>query len=323
MVKLKVGLLIRIIFLFCGVFLAHLTQAQQDAQLTQYMYNGLFYNPAFAGKDAGFGFSALHRSQWMNYTGSNGPAPLTQVLSASGRVDKLKTGFGVTFVNDQIGVTKNQELNLSVAYHKRMRRGVLSLGAYGGMFSSTIRFDELNFVNPETQIPLAGDETQMNINFGAGAIYDRGNFYMGLSSRHINQPGFDFGDGAIDNTLNNHSYLLVGYRIKTFAQWTFDPSLWVKSVSFNNFSYDLSVIATHDQKISAGFAYRWQESLSVLLGYSLLSDNSLSLHYAFDAVMSGVKAKAPTSHEFMLRYRLMPSTREVKRVIQRTPRFRF
>jgi type IX secretion system PorP/SprF family membrane protein len=296
---------------------------QQDAQFTQYMYNGIFYNPAFAGKESGYRITALHRSQWLNYSGTGGAPPTTQLLTASGRIDNLKLGFGLTFVNDNIGVTNNQELNLALGYHKNLGRGILSIGASGGFFSSTLKYDELEFVNPETQIPAVGAETMMNLNFGVGAVYDRGNYYVSLSSRHLNEPGFDFGDGAFQNQLRNHSYLLFGYRIKTFAQLTFEPSFLLKAVSFNNFSYDVSVIATHNQKISGGLAFRGEESVSLLLGYSLLRDNSLRLGYAFDLVVSGLEAKSPTSHELLLTYNLPTATRDFQRVIQRTPRYRF
>lgn len=310
------------IFLLAATLSVKVT-AQQDAQFTQYMYNGLFYNPAFAGKEKGYNFSALHRTQWANYSGSNGPAPITQLLTASGSLDDLNLGYGLTFVNDNIGPTSNQEVNLSVGYHKRLRRGVLSVGLSGGIYSSTLKYDELNLVNPDPSVPLGGRETQMNVNFGLGAIYDRGNYYIGASTKHLNEPGFDFGDGAIENTLKNHSYLTAGYRIKTFAFWTFEPSILLKTVSFNNFSYDVSVIATHNQKVSGGFAYRGEESVSLLVGYSLLKDNSLRIGYAFDLVVGGLEAKSPTSHEFMLTYNLPQVSREFQRVIQRTPRYRF
>lgn len=322
LIKLFVKKFCSIVFLVV-VLMVNPLVAQQDAQFTQYMFNGVFYNPAFAGKDGGYRFSALHRSQWLNYTGLNGPAPLTQLLTASGRLDNLNLGFGLTFVNDNIGATNNQELNLSFGYHKRLRRGVLSFGLSGGFFSSNLNYDELEFVIEETFLPAAGDETQINLNLGLGVVYDRGNYFIGLSSRHLNEPSFDFGDGALNNQLRNHTYLTVGYRIKTFALWSFEPSFLIKAVSFNNFSYDVGVIASHNNKISGGMTFRGQDSVSLLLGYSILSDNSLKVGYAFDLVVSGREAKAPTSHEFMLTYNLQPLAREYQKVIQRTPRFRF
>ncbi|OOG69320.1 type IX secretion system membrane protein PorP/SprF [Algoriphagus sp. A40] len=312
-------------FLGILLFCAGLVQAQQDAQFTQYMYNGMFYNPAFAGKESGYRFSALHRSQWMNYTTSSGQggAPVTQLITAEGRLDAKNIGYGLSIVNDQIGATGNLELNLKGSYHKKINRATLSFGAYFGMFSSSLDYGEIVVVNPESNLPQSGKESQMALDFGAGILYDRGNYYLGLSSKHLNQPSFDFGDGSYENQLKNHSYFLFGYRIRPIGQLRIEPSLLIKTVSFNNFSYDVSVMATHQNKINGGIAYRGEESLSLILGYSMLRDNSLKLGYAFDLVTGGLEAKSPTSHELMLRYVLPTSTRQLERVIQRTPRYRF
>lgn len=306
-------------------FSAGYIQAQQDAQFTQYMYNSMFYNPAFAGKESGYRFSALHRSQWMNYTTSSGQggAPVTQLITAEGRLDAKNIGYGLSIVNDQIGATGNLELNLKGSYHKKINRATLSFGAYFGMFSSSLDYGEIVVVNPENNLPQSGKEGQMALDIGAGILYDKGNYYLGLSSKHLNQPSFDFGDGSYENQLKNHSYFLFGYRIRPIGQLRIEPSLLIKTVSFNNFSYDVSVMATHQNKINGGIAYRGEESVSLILGYSLLRDNSLKLGYAFDLVTGGLEAKSPTSHELMLRYVLPTTSREVERVIQRTPRFRF
>lgn len=299
--------------------------SQQDAQFTQYMYNGIFYNPAFSGNEEGYQFSALHRSQWFGYTTSSGAggAPSTQLLTASAGLEQYNLGFGLVFVNEEIGATSNQEANLSLAYHTPIGRGRLSIGGSAGIFSSTIDYDLLELVNPDLIVPEGGSENQMNTNFSIGLVYDRGNFYFGLSSRHLNEPHFDFGEGELGNQLKNHNYLLAGYRINTFALWSVEPSVLLKSSEMNNFSYDASVIATYNNRISGGLAYRGEESASVILGYSLLKDNSLRLGYAFDLVVGGLEAKSPSSHELMLTYNLPMVKREIERIIQRTPRFRF
>ncbi|MEX2593508.1 MAG: type IX secretion system membrane protein PorP/SprF [Anditalea sp.] len=318
------------IYLYICVFLLncfHVIPAfsQQDAQFTQYMYNGIFYNPAFSGNEEGYQFSALHRSQWSGYTTSAGAggAPSTQLLSVSGGLERYNLGFGLVFVNEEIGATSNQEANISLAYHYSIGRGILSIGASAGAFSSTMDYDLLELVNPDLIVPEGGSENQMNTNFSVGAVYDRGNFYLGLSSRHLNEPHFDFGEGELGNQLKNHNYLLAGYRINTFALWSIEPSVLLKSVEVNNFSYDVSVIATYNNRVSGGLAYRGEESASVILGYSLLKDNSLRLGYAFDLVIGGLEAKSPSSHELMLTYNLPQVRREFEKIIQRTPRYRF
>lgn len=302
-----------------------LVYAQQDAQFTQYMFNGPFYNPAMVGRESGFRFSALHRSQWLNYTTSAGTsgAPITQLITAQGRLDSKNIGYGLTIVNDNIGATNNLEINLQGSYQKKINRATLSFGGYFGMFSSSLNYAELIVVNPEPNLPFSGKESQMAMDFGAGFLLDHRNFYVGLSAKHLNQPSFDFGDASYANQLKTHNYLLLGYRVRPIGQLRIEPSFLLKSVGINNFSYNLSVMATHQNRINGGFAYRGEESVSLILGYSLLRDNSLKLGYAFDLVVGGLEAKSPTSHELMLRYTLQDVNREVERVIQRTPRFRF
>lgn len=310
----------------CLLFITGAVYGQQDPQFTQYMYNGMFYNPALVGKEDGFRFSALHRSQWSGYTPTTGQggAPVTQLFTGQGRLSEKNIGYGFVLINDNIGATNNLQFNLQGSYDKKIGRVNLSVGAYGGVATSSLDYGEIIVVNPEPNLPNSGKENQLALDFGIGVLIDRGDYFLGLSSKHLNQPSFDFGDGTYANQLQNHTYLLFGYRIRPIGQLRIEPSLLVKSVGFNNFSYDLSVMATHQNRINAGLAYRLQESASLIIGYSLLKDNSLRLGYAFDLVTSGLNAKSGSSHELLLRYTLgNGNPKAVERVIQRTPRFRF
>lgn len=299
--------------------------AQQDPQFTQYMYAGNYFNPALAGKAGALEFSAFHRSQWQGYTATSGAGnpPTTQLITLQNRLKKKNFGYGLTVVNDQLGATSNLEVNLQGSYHRKIQRTQLSFGGYFGVSNSTLDFEELQFVNPEPNLPLTGTESQMALDLGAGLMLDRGDFYLGLSGRHLNQAAYDFGDGNYSNRLQMHNYLVMGYRMRPMGQLRLEPSLLLKSLGTHTLSYELSVIATIQEKVNGGIAYRGEESVSLILGYSLLKDNSLKLGYAFDLVIGGVDAKSPTSHELMLRYAWSDVTKTVNRVIQRTPRFRF
>ncbi len=299
--------------------------AQQDPQFTQYLYAGNYFNPAFAGKSGGLQFSAFHRSQWQGYTATtgSGAAPTSQLITLQGRIKAKNFGYGLTVVNDQLGATSNLEVNLQGSYHKKIQRTQLSFGGYLGVSNSTLDFEELQFVNPEPSLPLSGTETQLAMDMGAGLVVDRGDFYVGLSGRHLNQASYDFGDGNYSNRLQMHNYLLMGYRMRPIGQLRLEPSVLLKSLGTHTLSYEVSVIATIQDKVNGGIAYRGEESVSLILGYSLLKDNSLKLGYAFDLVVGGIDAKSPTSHELMLRYAWSDVSKTVNRVIQRTPRFRF
>ncbi|MEY2705350.1 MAG: hypothetical protein RL407_1412 [Bacteroidota bacterium] len=299
--------------------------SQQDPQVTQYMFSGTFFNPAFAGKEEGYRFSALHRSQWQSYTSSSGTggAPITQVITAQGRVKSSPIGYGLTVINDQIGANNSLEINFLGSYHKKIKRSLVSVGAYVGAVNRGLDYGELVVINPEPNLPQSGRENLVGVDAGAGILLDRGDIYAGLSARHLNQPSFDFGDGTYSNQLTLHNYFLLGYRLRPIGQLRIEPSILLKSIGTHTLSYDLSVIATLQNRINAGLAYRGEESVSLILGYSLLNDNSLRLGYAFDLVVGGLEAKSPTSHELMLRYTWSEVERAVDRVIQRTPRFRF
>ncbi len=299
--------------------------AQQDPQFTQYLYAGNFFNPALAGKSGALEFSAFHRSQWQGYTTTSGVGnpPTTQLITFQNRLKGKNFGYGLTVINDQLGATSNLEMNLQGSYHKKIQQTQLSFGGYFGVSNSTLDFEELQFVNPEPILPQSGTETQLALDMGAGLLVDGGNFYVGLSGRHLNQASFDFGDGSFANRLQLHNYLLMGYRMRPIGQLRVEPSILIKSLGTNTLSYDISVVAILQNKLTGGLAYRGEESASVILGYSLLKDNSLKLGYAFDLVIGGKDAKAPTSHELMLRYAWVDVSKTVNRVIQRTPRFRF
>ena len=55
-----------LLVLGCGANLL----AQQDAQYTQYMYNTVSINPAYAGSRGNLSIAALHRSQWLGLEGA-------------------------------------------------------------------------------------------------------------------------------------------------------------------------------------------------------------------------------------------------------------
>jgi type IX secretion system PorP/SprF family membrane protein len=72
--------------------------AQQDAQFTQYMYNTININPAYAGSRGALSIFALHRTQWVGLDG----APVTNAVSINTPLNN-KLGLGVSIINDRIG----------------------------------------------------------------------------------------------------------------------------------------------------------------------------------------------------------------------------
>ena len=86
--------------------------AQQDAQYTQYMYNTININPAYAGSRGVMSFFGLHRTQWVGLDG----APVTNAFSMNTPIEFTNLGLGLSFVNDRIGPTSENTISADVSY---------------------------------------------------------------------------------------------------------------------------------------------------------------------------------------------------------------
>lgn len=295
---------------------------QQDPQLSQYMFNNFYYNPAFAGTDGVMKMSLLHRSQWLGYapTFDDGGAPTTQLLSFQMPLAVLKGGVGGYFVNDNLGPVTNMELQGSYAYYIPVRGGRISLGVRAGFVSQKVDFDKFRAIDPnDPLLQRSGTETQARPDFAFGALYRKEKFYIGAGLNHLSQPAYDFGLSQ-DNQLKRHLYFTAAY----FYEMNFDVRFQFVGLLKSDLvksSFDLGVLAYLRNTMWGGLSFRQSDAISLLLGYSFLEDKSLSLGYSLDYVINDQEAKQATSHEFMVSYTLPVSTSR-KKVI-RTPRFRY
>src|SRR5258708_8859393 len=139
-------------FLLTLMLLAGQSMAQQDPQFTQYMFNTLYYNPAYAGADGVVKFTAMHRSQWLGYQPSvgGGGAPTTQIITGTAPINKINSGFGAYVVNDRLGPLTNQQVQLSYAYHLGFKDAKLSFGVRAGAYAQTINPNSYRVIqNPD------------------------------------------------------------------------------------------------------------------------------------------------------------------------------
>ncbi len=317
--------LLTIICLCCHLGL----RAQQDAQFTHYMFNQLYYNPAFAGLSNGNTVTAIHRSQWFGYDGTinSGGAPSTQMISYNTNSSLWNGGLGFHVVNDNLGPSSNLELQISGSYFLALPNGAsLSIGLKAGIFSSSIDFDEIVVVDPRDGVgSLTGKESQLRPDLGVGILYRKGNFFGGFSTNHLIQPEFDFGQDQIANQLLRHYYLTAGYDYVLTPELTITPTLLVRSIGFDAYTWDLSVIARFRDQLWGGVSYRQSESASAMIGYNVLKDRSLALAYSVDVVLTDRSSKESTSQEVMLIYTFKSKNRarNLGRNIIRTPRYRY
>ena len=102
--KLKVTLVLFIVFVA--------TYAQQDSQFTQYMYNTINVNPAYAGSRETMSVFLLHRTQWVGLDG----APVSNTASINTPISASNMGIGFSIVNDRIGPSDENNIAVDVSY---------------------------------------------------------------------------------------------------------------------------------------------------------------------------------------------------------------
>ncbi|MDQ3395404.1 MAG: type IX secretion system membrane protein PorP/SprF [Bacteroidota bacterium] len=310
-------------FLIIGIlFCSGPLLAQQDAQFSQYMFNGIYYNPAFAGVEGVTQFTGVFRSQWTGYepTLGGGGAPTTQLFTLNTPILRLRSGFGFHAVNDQLGALSNQQIQVSYAYHLGLPNSKLSFGIRSGIFSKAIDFNKYRWNDPNDINNLDSRVSDIKPDLAVGMFYRAEKLYAGVSYNHIIKAEFDFGSDALRNPLVSHMYLTAGYDYEYNYNLIITPSVLIKT-DLNTYSIEGGVMGTYNNKMWGGLNYRDGDSFIAILGYALLKDNSLKAGYAFDLVVRAQEAKRPTSHEFLMSYTLPVVSAGGKKIV-RTPRFR-
>ena len=280
--------------MFLGLFLSISLMGQQEEQFTQFMYNEMYYNPAYAGSQATPSITALMRNQWLGLEG----APQTQMLGFNMPVLNQKIGVGVNLFRHSIGVTNKYTGALSYAYHINVGRGTLGIGLQGSVRLLRVDFSEVKGTQPveiDGAIP-AGVRSKYVPNFGAGLFFNNKKFYLGVSAPRLLQTNIDLADeGGIISREVNHFYLMSGLSVSLGEKVRFQPNILVKYVTGAPFDADLNLSFVFADKITAGASYRLGgsklnsvgESVSFLLGLKIAP--GVTFGAAYDATLTTLK----------------------------------
>jgi len=315
----------RKLFFLAGLSLVFVAaRAQQDPAFSQYMYNQIYLNPGYSGVDGYSNLAVLHRTQYAGYRSTNSldetGNPVTQLISISTPIFRINSGAGLYIVNDKLGPQNNLQVQATFAYHLAVGESKLTFGLNGGVYSQSINFDKYRPIDKDDPFILGGRQSQFRPDMGAGIYYRAEKYWGGIAVKHIIKSEFNFRADQFRNALENTLYIDAGYKYEVNYDLVLRPTILVKT-DFNSYAIDLSVVSTYKDKFLSGLSYRQQESVTAILGYAFLEDNSLRLSYAFDLVIQGTDAKTLTSHEIMLNYLLPVLSGGGKKVV-RTPRFR-
>lgn len=295
--------------------------AQQDAQYTQYMYNTISVNPAYAGSRGVMSITGLHRQQWVGIEG----APRTQTLTAHTPLgESQKVGLGISIVNDEIGPTQETYFDIDFSYTiKTSERGNLSFGLKAGGHLLDVNFDRLSkfdIVDPRFETNI---DNKFSPNVGVGLYYYTDKFYAGLSvpnlleTDHFDEDNLNTSSGAsvIAEERANY-YFITGYTFDLSANLKFKPALLTKLVFGSPLQVDASANFLLYEKITLGAAYRWSAAFSGLVGFQI--SDSLMIGFAYDKETTelGNTTFDDGSYEVLIRFELF---KKYNRLL--TPRF--
>jgi type IX secretion system PorP/SprF family membrane protein len=303
---------------FAGFLLgiARQSSAQQTIQFSQYIFNSLSVNPAYAGyKEEWFAQMGLRR-QWAGVEG----APQTGTVSLDGILDPRdrKMGVGIQITSDKLGPQSTTSATLNYAYRLQLdprdnRR--LSFGLAAGMAQYALRGDLLNTIDDNDEALPMGRQSTLVPDFRVGAFYNSNFLYIGLSVMNVFSRVGDVVDPSytdLNIDKSRHMYFMAGGLINLSSDLRLRPSILLKEDFRGPTSADLNAMFILNDRVWIGASYRTGLSLWKKEFQGLSKDNSVSgiaqiyvterfrIGYSYDYVTSDLGTSLNGSHEITL-----------------------
>lgn len=289
------------------VGLLHAANAQQDPQYTQYMFNMLAINPAYAGSRDVLSATALYRRQWWGVEG----APKTMTFSADMPIQKEKIGLGIVASNDQLGRLGVSNLSGYFAYRIKVHsKGTLALGITGGGSFYSADFNNLRLSeNPTASDPAFQTYASVQPLVGGGAYYTTDRFYVGLSAPNLLSYNLVRATDVHSQAKKfQHVFLMGGYVFPLSEVFTLKPSGLIKWVMGAPTQMDLNAQLWLYDQVSFGLSARTDGGGKVLSTLAALLElqatENIRIGYAYDFPMNNARRISYNTHEIMVRYEM-------------------
>jgi type IX secretion system PorP/SprF family membrane protein len=278
--------------------------AQNDAKLSIFNYNPLFYNPAFAGSADGLNIVGMYSSQWVGFEG----APKTQYLSVDTK-SLQKIGYGLSLYHDVIGPKKEYNLEGNFSYYIKLNRKYkLVLGIKSGINSYNVNKNNLDIYEPGEEISNFNQESKTSPIFGAGANFYSDKFFIGISSPNLLQSTYSNSSGTTLSSRKNYYYTNFGYQFEIKRDITLTPALLARVTPGAPISILTSLNYNYLNKYLASVNFDYNASAGVFLGIQLIDD--LKVGYAYDISTTKFSNYNNGSHTFFLSYTLLNENSE-------------
>ena len=278
------------------------SEAQQDPQFSQNMFNHMTINPAFAGEQGQWSVSGIYRNQWMGMDG----APETYAINVDApfRVGHADGGLGLGLMSDKLGMYTNLHLMLNYAYKIQMNFGVLSMGLKAGVMNLKLGKDYYipdgdDFTQPGNDPALADAEaSKMMFDAGVGVFLSGDKFYAGAAVAHLTKPLMKIGETG-EFFWPRYLHLTGGYTIGISPRIDIQPSVFFKT-DFISSQFSVNANVVYDKTFWGGVSYRYNEAIVFMAGMELKA--GLMLGYSYDWNSGKIGKYTGGSHEVSLAY---------------------
>ncbi|MBD0832817.1 PorP/SprF family type IX secretion system membrane protein [Aestuariibaculum sediminum] len=290
--KLFKHYIIAIALLSCTVGIA-----QQLPQFTQYMYNTISINPAYAGSRDALSIVGLHRSQWVGFRGG----PITQTLSIHTPLRNDRIGLGLSFIEDDLGPENFSYLYGDFSYAiPTGQTGKLAFGIKGGFTQYSLDDDFRNYESLDPTI--YGIQNRWTPNVGLGIYWSTNKWYLGLSAPRVLNTNRNTEEGF--EALERLSYYFTGgYVFNLSKKIKFKPAYLIKATNGAPLSYDLTANFLFNEKFWLGGSYRINEQTAAIGGIvDFQISRQLRIGYAYEKPISDIADYTTGTHEILLIY---------------------
>lgn len=267
------------------------------------MYNTANVNPAYAGSRGTLTAFLLHRNQWVGLDG----APVTNNFTVNSPLGDSNFGIGISFTNDKIGPTSENEISADLAYFIQISENYkLSLGLKGTANLFNLDVNKLTIYDP-LDPQFQNVDTEFSPNVGAGLYLFSENTYVGLSVPNFFES-YRYNDNNVAITKEKmHFYFITGHVFELNPNLKFKPALMTKVVEGSPLQADITANFLLFDKLTLGAAYRWDAAVSGLAGFQI--SDSWFIGYGYDMETTKLARYNSGSHEIFLRYELFNRTR--------------
>ena len=284
------------------LFLWTAGHAQQPSHLSQYMFNNMVFNPAFAGNGGGICANGLYRQQYIGFKDDQGNklAPQTFFLTLDAPIRKIHGGIGGSVTSDQIGFFNNISVNLGYAFRMDLGAGTFAIGAQFQL--DNIKLDYAKFKDHviDENDPILnqeGNQTDLLLDGALGLYYEvPDKFYVGIASMQIAQS-----KGRNTYYQHRRTYTLNGgynYVLPSYPLWEIKPAALIY-YDGGAFQWNLSAIVAYKKKYWGGLGYRFQDAAIILAGLNI---KNFRVGLSYDISTSALTSYNSGSLEVMLGY---------------------